>query len=241
STSPDGAQPASSFWQDFRLGLSYVLGWPGLVIIAVMAALINLLLNPAGALIPILVTQHFNGGALQLAWLESVMGVGVIAGGILLSVWGGFKRRMLTSMLGLLGVGLGSLLVGFTPGTAYPLALAATFVMGFSLPITNGPLLAAVQAVVAPEMQGRVFTLIGSAAAAMSPLGLIIAGPVADRYGVQTWYVIGGITTIGMAVVGRLIPAVMHLEDGRTSEIPLPEADSPVLASNPVATVVDGD
>ena len=113
----------------------------------------------------------------QLAWLESILGVGVIASGITLSIWGGFKRRILTSMLGLMGVGLGSLLVGFTPATAYPLALAATFVTGFSMPITNGPLLAAVQAVVAPDMQGRVFTLIGSTSAAMSPLGLIIAAP----------------------------------------------------------------
>lgn len=248
ASSPAVAGAKTPFWADFRQGLRYVLGWPGLVIIVIMAALINFLLNPAGALIPILVTQHFNGGALQLAWLESIMGIGVIAGGVLLSVWGGFRRRILTSMLGLLGIGVGSLLVGFTPATAYPLALAATFVMGISFPITNGPLLAAVQAVVAPEMQGRVFTLIGSAASAMSPLGLIIAGPVADRFGVQTWFVIGGIVTLGMAAAGYFIPAVMHLEDGRSAEDPA-AADLPVgtdlephpLASSPVAGGGDGD
>ncbi len=218
----EGAVGKNSFWQDFRLGLRYMLGWPGLVIIAIMAALVNLLLNPGFTLAPILVTQHFEGGAIQLAWLESILGVGVIAGGITLSIWGGFKRRILTSMLGLMGVGLGSLLVGFTPATAYPLALAATFVIGFSMPITNGPLLAAVQAVVAPDMQGRVFTLIGSAAAAMSPLGLIIAGPVADAFGVQTWFVIGGVVTIMMGVAGCFIPAVVHLEDGRGEEIAAP-------------------
>ena len=217
-----------------------MLGWPGLVIIAIMAALVNLLLNPAFTLAPILVTQHFEGGAIQLAWLESILGVGVIAGGITLSVWGGFKRRILTSMLGLIGVGLGSLLVGFTPATAYPLALAATFVIGFSMPITNGPLLAAVQAVVAPEMQGRVFTLIGSAAVAMSPLGLIIAGPVADAFGVQTWFVIGGVVTIMMGVAGYFIPAVIHLEDGREEEITTP-ADPSALVTSPAASTIDGD
>jgi DHA3 family macrolide efflux protein-like MFS transporter len=243
-----GSETKTSFWGDFRLGLRYVFGWPGLVIIAIMAALINLLLNPAFALVPILVTQHFNGGALQLAWLESAVGIGVIAGGVFLSIWGGFQRRVLTSMLGLLGVGLGSLLVGFTPAAAYPLALAATFVIGFSLPITNGPLLAAVQAVVAPDMQGRVFTLINSAAAAMSPLGLIIAGPVADRFGVQTWFVLGGVVTLGMAVVGYFIPAVIHLEDGRSVGDPPADGHAPetvvgksVSASIPVASGGDGD
>jgi MFS family permease len=75
--------------------------------------------------------------------------------------------------------------------------------------------MAAVQAAVAPEMQGRVFTLIQTMAMAMSPIGLIIAGPIADKLGVQTWFIIGGVVTIGMGVIGVFIPAIMHFEDGR--------------------------
>jgi DHA3 family macrolide efflux protein-like MFS transporter len=81
------------------------------------------------------------------------------------------------------------------------------------LPIVNGPIHAIVQAVIEPEMQGRVFTLMGSLSAAMAPLGLIIAGPVADAIGVQSWYVIGGISAILMAVLGFSLPAVMNIED----------------------------
>jgi len=51
--------------------------------------------------------------------------------------------------------------------------------------LTNGPLLAVVQAVVAPDMQGRVFSLINSVSTGMTPLGLAIAGPVADALGVN--------------------------------------------------------
>ena len=86
---------------------------------------------------------------MQFAGLESTMGVGVIVGGVLLSVWGGFRRRIVTSMVGLLGIGLGSILVGLTPASAYLMAVVGMFVLGFALPITNGPLLAAVQAAVA--------------------------------------------------------------------------------------------
>jgi DHA3 family macrolide efflux protein-like MFS transporter len=229
-----------SLWQDFRLGLRYVFSWPGLVIIAGMATLINFLLNPAFALTPILVTKHFDGGAMQLAGLESILGIGVVAGGITLGVWGGFRRRMLTSLVGLLGVGLGSLLIGFAPPVAYSLALAAFFILGFSLPITNGPLMAAIQAAVAPEMQGRVFTLINSAAAAMSPLGLIIAGPVADTFGVQTWYIVGGFVTIAMGVMGYFIPAVMHLEEGRGSPAETTSETLP-LSVEPSVSLAEGD
>jgi DHA3 family macrolide efflux protein-like MFS transporter len=80
-------------------------------------------------------------------------------------------------------------------------------------PITNGPLQALAQAVVAPDMQGRVFTLIGSLSALMSPLGLIVAGPIADAVGVQAWYLIGGSACIIMALVASGIPAIMNLEE----------------------------
>lgn len=239
-TSTEAGASKNTFWQDFRLGLSYMFGWTGLMIIALMATLINLLLNPAGAMLPILVTRHFIGGAMQLAGFESTLGIGVIVGGIMLSIWGGFRRRVLTSMVGVIGIGMGSILVGFAPPSAYLMAVAGMFMMGFALPITNGPLMAAVQAVVAPEMQGRVFTLINSAALAMTPLGLILAAPVVDHFGAQSWYIMAGFISILMALTGCIIPAVMNLENGRYPvKNKITEVNLEAMASAPVVT--DGD
>jgi DHA3 family macrolide efflux protein-like MFS transporter len=235
NTQPGGK---ASFWQDFRAGLHYAFGWPGLVIIGIMATMINFLLNPSFALLPLLVTEHFGGQAIQLAGLESTLGIGVILGGLFLSVWGGLRRRIATSLLGLLGVGVGCLLMGLAPASAYPLAIAAMFIAGFSLPITNGPLMAAIQAVVAPEMQGRVFTLMTSVSGAMSPLGLIIAGPVADKLGVQTWFIIGGVVTFMMGVAGFFIPAALNLEQGRPEK---KGTASEAAASNLAPAPGDGD
>ena len=64
-------------------------------------------------------------------------------------------------------------------------------------------------------MQGRVFTLVGALATAMSPIGLLLAGPLADRLGVQTWYLVGGAFCITMGLVAFALPAVMKLEAGR--------------------------
>src|SRR4030043_14468 len=212
------AQGKSSFWQDFRAGLSYVWGWPGLMLIGIMATVINFLLTPAFSLPPSLNTKHFNGQALQLATLESFYGIGIIVGGLILSAWGGFKRRILTSLMGLLAMGVGCLGMGLLPPSAFAIAVAVGLYLGIVNPIVNGPLFAAVQAAVAPEMQGRVFTLIGTMAAAMSPIGLIIAGPIADKLGVQTWFIIGGIVTGLMGIGSFFVPAVMHFEDGRSAE-----------------------
>jgi MFS transporter, DHA3 family, macrolide efflux protein len=204
-----------SFWQDFKAGFAYVWAWPGLVMILLLAMLINFLLNPAGALMPLLVKEHFGGGALQLGWLESSFGVGMLVGGLVLGAWGGFKKRILTSMVGLIGLGLFFATLGILPSNFFTLALFASFAASFMTPIVNGPVMAIIQASVAPEMQGRVFTLIGSMASAMAPVGLIIAGPVADTFGVQAWYLVGGITCALVGVVGFFIPAVMNIENNQ--------------------------
>jgi DHA3 family macrolide efflux protein-like MFS transporter len=221
----------ASFWQDFVSGLKYVWGWPGLLLICLMAMQINFLLNPAFSLLPLVVTKHFNGEAIQLATLESLSGIGVIAGGLVLSAWGGFKRRVLTAMTGVIGLGLGCLIMGLLPPSAFTFAVVAMFIVGFVNPITNGPLLAAVQAVVAPDMQGRVFSLISSLAAATSPIGLLIAGPVSDWLGPQAWFIIGGIVTLLTGITAFFIPAVMRFEDGRGDDAPVERSAAAAVAA----------
>jgi DHA3 family macrolide efflux protein-like MFS transporter len=206
-------ETTSTFWEDFRSGLKYVWSWPGLMMLMVLAMVVNFLLTPAGALMPILVTDHFNGGPLQLGWIESAFGFGMIAGGLALGAWGGLKKRILTSMVGLLGLGVGFSLIGFVPSNLFWLGVASAFLAASMVPIVNGPVHAILQSAVEPEMQGRVFTLVGSLGSAMAPLGLIVAGPVADAIGVQSWYVIGGLACASMAVVGYFTPAVMNIED----------------------------
>ena len=223
---PGEAKP--SVWQDFTAGLKYVRGWPGLMMILAMAAVINLLVTPAFSLLPILVTKHFGGQALQLAWLESAWGIGMFLGGMILSAWGGFRRRVITSLVGLIFMGLGLVGLGLTPAAAFGLAVGCVFFAGMMNPIVNGPLFAVLQSVVEPEMQGRVFTLIMSVSMAMTPLGLIIAGPLADVLGPQAWFVVGGIATVLMGVVGFFIPAIMHIEDDRPTQA---QAEEPALVS----------
>ncbi len=218
STDLTVAQP--TIWQDFKEGLRYVFSWSGLVLILVMTALINLLLTPASSLLPILVTKAYLGKALNLAEMQSAFGIGTIVGGVILGVWGGFRRRIVTSLSGLILLGVVIILLGLVPAQTFILAVALAFTLGFTTPIINGPLFAVVQGAVDPQMQGRVFTLVMSFATAMAPIGLIIAGPVADIFGVRVWYMIGGALTILLALVSFSIPAVMHVEDGRAPRLP---------------------
>ncbi len=202
-----------SVWQDFRQGVQYIFSWPGLIGIMIISSLLNLLLTPAFSLMPILVTNHLQGGAVQLAWINTTFGVGVIIGGALLGIWGGFKRKITTSMFGLLGMAIGVLLIGFAPFAGFWWVITGSAFVGVMNPITNGPVFAVLQSVVAPEIQGRVFTVIGSMSMLMSPIGLAIAGPLSDRFGVQIWYRVGGFVTLLMILLIYATPAIYNLED----------------------------
>lgn len=200
-------------WADVRAGLRYVRGWPGLVAVLGMAMIINFVVNPSFSLMPLLVTDHFEGGALQLGWLESAWGIGVVLGGLLLSVWGGFRRRVYTSLLGMVIGGLGIMGVGLVPSSGFLWAVTALFVAGAMNPLINGPLFAILQATVAPEMQGRVFTLVSSFASAMMPISLAVAGPLADAIGVRPWYVFGGIIFSLIGLTSFFVPAIVKIEE----------------------------
>jgi DHA3 family macrolide efflux protein-like MFS transporter len=212
-----GAQ-MPTIWADVRAGLHYVRGWPGLMAVLGIAMIINFVVNPSFSLMPLLVTDHFGGGALQLGWLESSWGIGVVLGGLLLSVWGGFRRRIYTSMLGMVIGGLGIMVVGLAPSSGLVWAVAALFVAGAMNPLINGPLFAILQATVAPEMQGRVFTLVSSLASAMMPISLAVAGPLADAVGIRPWYVFGGVVFSLIGLASFFVPAVVKIEENGHSQ-----------------------
>jgi MFS transporter, DHA3 family, macrolide efflux protein len=136
----------------------------------------------------------------------------------MLGVWGGFKRKVVTAQIGLILMGLSTAIVGIVPADLFLVGLIANSVVGFLLPIINGSFGATLQAAIAPEMQGRVFAFIFSAAMLVSPLALIIAGPVADAFGIQLWFMIAGISCILMGAFGFFSPDVMNMENKSKEE-----------------------
>jgi DHA3 family macrolide efflux protein-like MFS transporter len=199
-------------WQGVKSGLRYVIGWPGLLIVSLMTVAINFTIIPAFSLMPLLVKEYFGGSAIHLSWVELAMGIGMFVGGGVLGAWGGFKRNIVTSLLGLMGIGLGTLIFAVAPSTALWLIVIAALLVGIMTTLTMGPFYAMIQTIVEPDMQARVFSLLNSVGSAMVPIGLLVAGPVADRFSIQVWFLFGGLLCILMAVCGLFIPAVMQIE-----------------------------
>jgi DHA3 family macrolide efflux protein-like MFS transporter len=219
----DAGTDKTSVWADIVAGLRYIRSWPGLMALIGWAMILKIAMTPAFSLLPLLVSDHFKGGAAQLSLLEAVAGVGIVVGGLALSVWGGFRRQIYTIVLGMAGLGLGFLVLGLTPATLFWLAVGSAFVIGLTIPLIDGPLMAIVQATVAPEVQGRVLTLMGSLLWITSPLSLAVAGPISDTVGLQVWYLLAGLLCGGSALIVPFVSALMQIEDNRGREVvPVP-------------------
>ena len=204
--------PKKSFMQDMGAGVKYMVSWPGLLMMGMMATMLNFLLGPTTALTPLLVTKYFGKGALELGSLDSFFGIGMIAGGITLSIWGGFKKKIVTSLSGIIMFSFAILAIAIAPADKFWIMVASMFVIGFMLPMANGPIHALFQTLIEPNMQGRVLSLVSSVAQAMMPLGLIIAGPVTDATSYQTWFWIAGILNLVIGVGSFFIPAIINIE-----------------------------
>jgi MFS transporter, DHA3 family, macrolide efflux protein len=221
-----GESAAFTFWQDFAAGYRYIITWRGLVIILVLAMVINFFFSATEPLTPLLITNHFKGGASQLGLWLSLFAVGTLLGGVILGVWGGFKRKIVTALTGLILMGILTMGIGIIPSRLFIGGLIINTAFGLCIPIVNGSIGATLQGSITPDMQGRVFAFIQSAAMLVSPIALIVAGPFADRFGIQPWFLIAGICCTVMGSIGFLFPEVMGIEN-RPKEKSLNVAEGP--------------
>ena len=212
--------PKASFTQDLGAGFKYMASWPGLLMLGLMATLLNFLMAPTSALSPLLVTKYFGKGALELGSVDSFFGVGMIAGGITLGAWGGFKKKIITSLTGIVLFSAAIIAIAAAPANSFWIMLVSMFLIGFMMPMVNGPIHALFQSVVEPGMQGRVMSLVSSVAQAMMPLGFLIAGPVTDATSYQTWFWVAGILNLVIGLTGFFVPALMNIEDNHKDAQP---------------------
>jgi DHA3 family macrolide efflux protein-like MFS transporter len=211
STASGGLKRLQGVLQPLCEGLRYVQSRRGLCLLFVSGALGGFLAIPAVAFLPLLVSQHFAGDALHLGLMQSAYGVGYVTGGVLLSVWGGFKQRIVTNAVGTFVIGCGILAIGVTPSTAFLAAVAAWLIVGSGFPMALGPLRAVFQSTVPSGMQGRFFSLNDAVIRGLTPLGALVAGIAADALGIRIVWIMAGVGLIALALARILTPSIYRL------------------------------
>ena len=164
-------------WRDAVFGWNYLRDRSGLLGILLFFALVNFLLNTAAVLyIPMVLAI---GSAAVLGIVQTVSGVGMLGGSLVMSAWGGPKKKRINAVIVfILIASIGLIIAGLR---ANPVFIGAgMFILMFCVPLASGPSQAIFQMKVAPDVQGRVFAIRSMISRSATPLAFLIAGPLAD-------------------------------------------------------------
>ena len=210
----EGGFSMDAYREDLKIGFRYLFTWKGLFMLKIGSLTINLLLTPAFSLLALLTTEHFLRGAIELGVMESIFGMGVLVMGLVMSAWGGFARKMRSTSFGLFLLAVGMLLIGVSPEGGIWYGYAAAGVIGVALVFTDAPLNGLMKEIVHPEMQGRLSAITTSMGSLGTPIGLMLAGPFADRFGIENWFLLGGIVYLALLPLFLWNSSLNSLEKG---------------------------
>ena len=170
------AREKSSLWKEMRFGWDYIIARKGLLALLVFFMIFNFLSGVIGPLIVPLVLDNWD--ASTLGFLSTLMGVGMLVGTLVMSAWGGGKRKIFTMLGAFLLDGL--CLAAVCVRISVPLLAVCGFGAMFSGPFTIAASQAIWQAKVAPDVQGRVFAFRRAIAMSASIVAPLLAAPLAD-------------------------------------------------------------
>ena len=233
---PSAEEEKGTVARDVRFAWRYLRERPGLLGLLFYYASVNFFLSAVFVLTgPLLLSQH---NADVYGFVQMVLGIGGLLGGLVASTWGGPQKRLVRAAIG--GIALymvGIIVAGLRIHPAFPaFGLAFTvFVVSIVQSISN----AIWQMKVAPEVQGRVFSLRYMLATVITPLAYLAAGPLADQVfeplmleggalanttlgtllgtgpgrGIGLIYVLSGVLVILISAIAYLNPRIRQLEE----------------------------
>jgi DHA3 family macrolide efflux protein-like MFS transporter len=194
-----------SYFADLREGLNYIFGNDLVRWVMVIYSVVFLLIVAPSNLSPLMLVRNFGSEVWLLTVLELSFGVGMVAGGALMAIFGS-KVDRLGMMVGTSVVfGVLAVVMGFT--TNLILFYSLFFLIGLAVPAFSTSSMTLLQETVEPERQGRVFGFVGIVMAVAMPLGMAVLGPLADIVSVEILLIATGALTVGVAVVAVLLPA----------------------------------
>ena len=160
----------------------FTISWsrPSLLALQIVFLAGNFFVGIPGAVQAAMILANTSSNAKALAFVNTAGAIGGVIGGLVMSAWGGPKRRVHGVLFGWFITSLfGSVMMGFS--RSIPFWVISAFLGMFFIPIINGSNQAIWQAKVPPDLQGKVFSIRRLIAWFVSPMAFLIAGPLSDK------------------------------------------------------------
>jgi DHA3 family macrolide efflux protein-like MFS transporter len=209
-------------------GLRFVKGNRGLLGLLGFCACAMLLFVPLGSLYPLMTYDWFGGDGYHASLVEAVYGIGLVAGSLLLFIWGGGKRLIPLVLISGVVIGLAVMGCGLLGRHQFIWFVVLSGIMAIGIGAFNAPILPMIQKRVPHAMMGRVTSLFITLSTLASPVGLLVAGFGAEIVGLTRWFFFTGVLLCLLQLV------VSFSKDIRALDAPAPDVpDAPDTSNTP--------
>jgi MFS family permease len=176
----EGQAEKGSVWKEAAYGFKYIFKRPSLLGLQMVFFFANLFSGMGWTVFAPMILLRTNNNSVMFGTVNSAAAIGGVAGGIIMSAWGGFKKRTHGVLAGWIMAGIFVAVFGFGTGLVFwiPFVIAQALVG----PLINTSNQSIWQAKVAPDIQGRVFSARRLIAWFTQPIAPIIAGVMADKW-----------------------------------------------------------
>ena len=227
---------ANQYFVEIKEGLTYIGGQAFVKKLLVISALFNIMVAPAAMLTPLQVARNWGDGIWvlagrisfgaehRLAAIEIAFSVGMMLGGLLLGLWGGFKNRSHTNALSMSLFGIGAVALGLIAD--FWVYLLCMGLIGFVMSMFNAPMMATIQTNVDSAYMGRVMSVLAMMGSLMMPLGMVLWGPLSDVVAIDWLLVVTGAMIFLSGYVFVLDKTLLRAGEPVSSEI-FHDADCP--------------
>ena len=164
---------------------------------------------PVATMFPLLTLDHFLGDAYRMSLIEIVWGVGMLAGGAIMSIklMGNINKIILINTMYII-LGITFALSGMLPQEGYWFFAALTIIGGVSAAIFHGSFMVVMQTSLDPGVMGRAFSIFDTFSMLPALVGLLLTGYIADNIGITNTFVISGSAIIIIGILSFLTPAL---------------------------------
>ncbi|MHA1915697.1 MAG: MFS transporter [Promethearchaeota archaeon] len=179
-----------SYFKDFKSGLTILKTVKALMILIMFISVINLLNMPFTTQMSLYIIINHSGGEQNYAMVAAFLQGGIVIGAIIALSKKNWKHKELIILYSVVIGVAGYSLTALAPEGNFLMIGFGALIHASMIPIANTMFLTILQTSVPPETQGRVFSIVASIAAAVTPLGMLISGPLAVVFGIRLLFII---------------------------------------------------
>lgn len=175
----EGQAGKGSLMKEAAFGFKYIFARRSLLSLLLVILCLNLVGGLSQSLFAPMILLRTDNNSASLGVVQSAFAVGGVVGGLIVSAWGGFKKRIRGMLIGWSLYGLFGLIL-FGLGRSLYFWIPVAFLAAINFPFTQSASNAIWQSKVAPDVQGRVFSARRLIAWLVDPIMPVLSGLMAD-------------------------------------------------------------